>query len=44
MVVDSIEHKYRRAIMDAFFRTEKNKERLEKTRLGISNMEDMAYV
>jgi hypothetical protein len=42
-VVQGIEQKYRRSIMSAFFRTEENKERLERRRLGIpDSKEDIA--
>jgi len=39
-VVQSIEKCYRRSIMNAFFRTQENKERLEKRRLGIYEEDD----
>ena len=38
-VVQSIERRYRHSILDAFFRTEANKERLEKMRLGLPDEE-----
>lgn len=39
-VVNSIESRYRKSIMNAFFRTQENKERLEKRRLGICEEDD----
>lgn len=39
-VVNSIESRYRKSIMNAFFRTQENKERLEKRRLGIYDEEE----
>lgn len=38
-VVQSIETRYRRSIMNAFFRTPENKERLKKRKLGIEEDE-----
>lgn len=39
-VINSIEKCYRKAIMNAFFRTQENKERLEKKKLGIYEEDD----